>query len=205
MVLSGRFVTCHPLEPERDVADLYQLTHTSEADRQIWQYLPYGSFASQAQMLTWLMSMAGQIDPQLWTVWSHALERAVGMIGLLSIDAAMGRAEIGHVWYAPLVHRTKVNTEATYLLARYLFDDLGYRRVEWKCHSENQKSRQTALRMGFTYEGCFRQHMWIKGHNRDTDWFSMLDSEWPERKAKFERWLYTSENISLAALNTTRQ
>ncbi|WP_167407769.1 GNAT family N-acetyltransferase [Nostoc flagelliforme] len=112
-----------------------------------------------------------------------------------------GRAEIGHVWFSPTVHKTKVNTESQFLLLKHLFDHHLYRRVEWKCDTLNQASRTTATRMGFLYEGRFRQHMVIRGRNRDTDWFAMTDKEWGRCKINFEKWLYGDEKLSLMELN----
>jgi RimJ/RimL family protein N-acetyltransferase len=112
-----------------------------------------------------------------------------GVVSYLRIDAANGVVEIGHIWYAPSIQRTRVTTEVTYLLAKHVFDDLGYRRLEWKCNAANERSRAAAERFGFTYEGTFRQHMMVKGANRDTAWFALLDGEWPATRAAFEAWL----------------
>ena len=115
--------------------------------------------------------------------------RAVGIATLMEIRPAMRAIEVGHIVYSPALQRTALATEAQYLLARYAFETLGYRRYEWKCNALNAASRRAALRFGFTFEGILRQHMIAKGRNRDTAWYSMLDSEWPARKAAFERWL----------------
>jgi RimJ/RimL family protein N-acetyltransferase len=111
------------------------------------------------------------------------------MVSFLNVDAAMRRLELGHIWYAPAAQQTEANTEATYLMLRESFEELGHRRVEWKCDALNARSRSAALRLGFTFEGVFRQHMIVKGRNRDTAWFSMLDGEWPPARGAFERWL----------------
>ena len=113
----------------------------------------------------------------------------MGVCALMRIDAANRVIEVGHILFTPLLQRTPAATEAMYLAARYVFDDLGYRRYEWKCNNCNEPSKRAASRYGFTYEGLFRQHLIMKGRNRDTAWFSMLDSEWPARKAAFEAWL----------------
>ena len=118
--------------------------------------------------------------------------KAVGIATLLEIRPVMRVIEVGHILYSPALQRTPLATEAQYLLARYVFETLGYRRYEWKCDSRNAASRRAAERFGFTFEGIFRQHMIRKGVNRDTAWFSMLDSEWPSRKAAFEAWLAPS-------------
>lgn len=131
----------------------------------------------------------------------QALHKKVRMIGIMNISTRDGRAELGTIWYSPLVQGSKVNSEVTYLFLRYLFDELGYRRIEWKCDNQNESSKRAALRMGFIYEGLFRQHMIVKGKNRDTAWFAMLDSEWRQRKINFERFL-VGENVSLTRLNS---
>ena len=125
------------------------------------------------------------------------LKRAIGITTLMEIRPAMRVIEVGHVVYSPALQRTPLATETQYLLARYAFETLGYRRYEWKCDALNAASRRAALRYGFTFEGILRQHMIAKGRNRDTAWFSMLDSEWPERKRNFERWL-APENFTAA-------
>ena len=123
------------------------------------------------------------------------------MISILRITPAHGVAELGHIWYGLAAQRTPVNTESVFLLLRHLFDDLGYRRVEWKCDAGNARSRAAALRLGFQFEGLFRQHMIVKGRSRDTTWFAMLDTDWPARKANFERWLADEGRTSLSGLN----
>lgn len=197
----GRYVALAPLNAAEDIHELYAASHTPPEYQELWRYLPNGPFADQGAMLEWLQRMQASQDLLFMTVTSLAHGRKVGMIAIMSVAAEMGRAELGHIWYSPLVQRSMVNTETTYLLLCYLFDDLGYRRVEWKCNNENIPSKTTARRMGFVYEGLFRQHMIVKGRNRDTAWFAMLDSEWPQRKANFERYLSGEPGVSLAALN----
>jgi RimJ/RimL family protein N-acetyltransferase len=128
-------------------------------------------------------------DPLFFTILDNASASAVGYAAYLRIEPAHRVIEVGHILYTPRLQRTVGATEAMYLMARHVFEELGYRRYEWKCNALNAPSRSAALRLGFTFEGVFRQHMIIKGRNRDTAWFSMLDSEWPARKAAFERWL----------------
>ncbi len=197
----GQYVSLAPLDPERDIDDLYELSHEPAIYQGLWTYLANGPYATKAEMLTWLHAIAPGDDPLFFTVTSHAHNRSVGMISIMSIAAPMGRAELGHIWYSPLVQRTKVNTETVYLLLSYLFDDLRYRRVEWKCNNANEPSKRTAQRLGFVPEGMFRQHMIVKGKNRDTAWFSIIDSEWPVRKAHFLTYLMPDADVSLAALN----
>ena len=152
-------------------------------------------------MHSWLISMQNGDDALFFTVSDQKTQRRVGNLSLMSLVPEHGRGEIGHVWYAPIVQRTKVNTESVFLLLSYLFDELGYRRAEWKCNNRNEASKNAARRLGFEPEGLFRQHMAVKGENRDTAWFSMLDSEWPRRKANFQRWLYEADSPSLSELN----
>ncbi|MGP1383193.1 MAG: GNAT family N-acetyltransferase [Thainema sp.] len=200
--LEGQFVTLKPLVPERDVEALYVGSHGSPEKEAVWNYLFYGPFENSSAMQDWMMQMmVGKADPLTWTVFDAATDSPVGIVALLAIAAAHGRAEIGHVWFMPAVHKSKVNTESQFLLLCHLFDHHQYRRVEWKCDSLNHASRTTAARMGFLYEGRFRQHMMVRGRNRDTDWFAMTDKEWPRCKVNFERWLYSGETLSLTALN----
>src|SRR6185436_18002595 len=130
--------------------------------------------------------------PLFFTILHEATGTPAGYCSLMRIEPAHRVIEVGSILYTPTLQRTRGATEAMYLLARYIFEDLGYRRYEWKCNALNAPSRAAALRLGFTYEGIFRQHMIIKGNNRDTAWYSMLDGEWPARKARFEAWLAPS-------------
>jgi RimJ/RimL family protein N-acetyltransferase len=200
--LVGRHVALVPLDPERDGPDLHAASHGSGLKEAIWTYLPYGPFESPAAMTAWLRENALKDDPLFFTVRALAEgARPVGVTSLLSIVPASRRLEIGHIWYTPSVQRTKLTTEATYLLLCEVFA-LGYRRVEWKCNDLNARSRAAAERFGFRPEGIFRQHMIVRGHNRDTAWFAMLDGDWPTVKANFERWLYgEGPQPSLRALN----
>jgi len=200
--LQGEYVSVARLNPEADVDDLFAVTHGTEEFDRIWTYLGYGPFPAKAAMRAWLDSIRDSSDPVWYTVTSGALQKKVGLIAVMNIVPEMGRAELGHIWYSPLVHKTKVNTEVTYLFLSHLFDELHYRRAEWKCDNLNEPSKRTAQRMGFQYEGLFRQHMIVKGKNRDTAWFSILDHEWPAVKANFQQYLAT-DGVSLTALNRT--
>ena len=181
----GQFVTVRPLDAIRDSTALYAAGHRTSAHLYTWQYLPYGPFADEGAMQTWLADRQTHTDPLFHTVCEVHTGRPVGIITIMSIVPEFGRAELGHIWYDVDVQRSSLTTEATYLLLTYLFDQLHYRRVEWKCDAHNVRSRNAAQRLGFTYEGTFRQHMLVKEHNRDTAWFSMLDNEWPQRKTRF--------------------
>ena len=199
----GQFVTLTPLRAETDGASLFLATHQSPEFAPMWRYLPYGPFADENAMREFLQTCETSSDKLFFAVHSHELNRTIGALAIINIMPENGCAEIGHVWYSPLVQRTKVNTESVFLLLQHLFDDLGYRRAEWKCNNRNEASKKAARRLGFTYEGLFRQHMVVKGESRDTAWFSMLDTEWPQRKANLQKWLYVDDSVSLSQLNAS--
>jgi len=155
-------------------------------------------------MRDWLGTLEPMADPIFFTVTHLGDGAKVGMVSIMSIVPEMGRAELGHIWYVPEVQRTKVNTETVFLLLNYLFVELHYRRVEWKCDARNERSRNAALRLGFSFEGIFRQHMVVKGLNRDTAWFALLDHEWPRTKANLSHWLYEDDRLSLRSLNSRK-
>ncbi|MEH1938617.1 MAG: GNAT family protein [Nostoc sp.] len=202
--LNGQFVTLKPLIPERDVDTLYAASHGTPEKEAIWNYLFYGPFDTPSTMKDWMeKNIVSKSDPLTWTVFENLTNTQVGIVALLAIAPNHGRAEIGHVWFTPAVHKSKVNTESQFLLLQHLFDHHSYRRVEWKCNSLNHASRTTATRMGFIYEGRFRQHMFVRGKNRDTDWFAMTDKEWSRCQSNFEKWLYSHDNISLMELNNS--
>src|SRR5579859_1347295 len=156
---SGKFVNLMPLNAAADYAELFEASHRTTQHQALWQFLWQGPFADAEAMQGWLNAVENGPDPVFFTVTHLADQRKVGMISIMSIVPEMGRAELGHIWYAPEVQRTKVNTETVLLLLDYLFAELGYRRVEWKCDARNERSRKAALRLGFTFEGVFRQHM----------------------------------------------
>lgn len=197
---SGTSVTVKRVDPDEDVAELYDASHRNAEFRALWTYMFNGPFPDQEAMHRWLVSIKESRDPMFFTVHSNALQRRVGMFSLLNIVPEMGRLEFGNIWYSPLVQRTQVNTEVTYRFLCFVFDELAYRRVEWKCDNRNEPSKRAALRMGFKYEGLFRQHMVVKGQNRDTAWFSIIDEEWPTLRARFELCL-AGGGVSLTELN----
>lgn len=202
--LAGRFVTLRPVDPAADAAALHACSHGDPATEGLWTYMgDYGPFESVAAMRGWLEDCVASDDPLFFAVIEAASHEPVGMVSFLNIVAGMRRLELGHIWYAPKVQRSKVNTEAIYLMLRESFEALHCRRVEWKCNALNARSRAAALRLGFGFEGVFRQHMIVKGRNRDTAWFAMLDGEWPAIKANMETWLYGDGDPapSLRALN----
>ena len=174
----GKFIRLSPVNPQTDVAELYDCSHGSETKEQIWTYMSYGPFDSAHNMQMWLEEGAESEDPLFFTVHHLESKQRVGMVSFLNIISDMRRLELGHIWYSPNSQRSNVNTEAVYLMLCEAFDRLKYRRVEWKCDALNERSRSAALRLGFKFEGIFRQHIIVKGRNRDTAWYSMLDSEW---------------------------
>src|SRR6266851_1396189 len=197
-VREGRYVRLEPVDAARHAEDLFA---SSRGHDEIWTYLGYGPFADLARFRAWLTERAQESDPLFVTIVDSASGRATGMASFLRIAPADGVIEIGHIWFAPAIQRTRQATEAIFLLMREAFD-LGYRRLEWKCNALNAPSRRAALRFGFTFEGIFRQHMIIKGRNRDTAWFAMLDHEFPAIRAAFERWL-APENFDAAGRQRT--
>lgn len=199
-VFSGRRITLMPLDVTRDVEDLFAISHADEVTRQLWRHMPKGPFADAADQAAFLQEWTARPDVVAFTVVDAATRRRLGSISLMSIRAEHGVAELGNIWYAPAAQRTKANTEACFLLLRHCFETLRYRRMEWKCDSRNERSRSAALRLGFTFEGIFRQHMIIKGENRDTAWFAMLDHDWPRIRAAMQRWLYGDDSVPLGRM-----
>lgn len=188
-VLAGRTVRLEPLDPQRHGAQLHAASHAPAIDPALWLYLSVGPFASEAAFMAWLEKCAASKDPLFLAVVDLQRGRAVGMVSYMRMEPAHGVIEIGNIWFGPAIQRTRQASEAIFLLARHVFDDLGYRRLEWKCNALNQPSRRAALRFGFSYEGLFRQHMVIKDRSRDTTWFAMVRDEWPAIRAAFEAWL----------------
>ena len=199
VVLEGRFGRIEKLDPSRHRADLWAALAGHD---QIWTYMAYGPFADAAAFWLWLEARAGITDPFSYVVIDKA-GHACGIITLMEVRPQMRVIEVGNILLSPALQRTPLATEAQYLLARYVFETLGYRRYEWKCNAHNAASRRAAVRFGFTFEGLFRQHMIIKGRNRDTAWYAMLDTEWPSRKLAFERWL-APENFGADGRQKTR-
>ncbi len=183
--LEGRFGSVEKLDALRHGAELWNAV---KGDDSLWTYMAYGPFADAKIFGAWLIERAALTDPCYYAIIDQQ-DRAVGVATLMEIRPAARVIEIGHIVYGTPLQRTPLATEAQYLLARYVFETLHYRRYEWKCNALNAASQGAALRYGFTAEGIFRQHMIVKGRNRDTAWFSMLDTEWPRRRAVFEAWL----------------
>jgi RimJ/RimL family protein N-acetyltransferase len=188
VTLHGRYVELSPLDVAKHGAALWEGVLDPANDR-LWRYLPDGPFADRAAFEANVALRSSSDNPLYFAILDEDTKRALGWASLMRIEPQNRCVEVGYILYTPALQRTRGATEAMYLLARYVFEDLGYRRYEWKCDSLNAPSWRAALRLGFTYEGVFRQHMIIKGRNRDTAWFAILDSEWAARKARLEEWL----------------
>jgi RimJ/RimL family protein N-acetyltransferase len=207
VVLEGRLVTLHPFDRPSQAEALYEATHGPERE-DLWRYMGDGPFASRDAYETAFEKKEKSVDPLFFAIIDNATSLPVGQASYLRIEPGQRCIEVGNIIFSPALQRSRGATEAMYLMARHAFEDLGYRRYEWKCNALNQPSRRAALRLGFAFEGIFRQHMIVKGRNRDTAWFSMLDSEWPVRQANFKRWLASSnfdesgrQRLSLSHLN----
>jgi RimJ/RimL family protein N-acetyltransferase len=186
--IEGRFCRVEPLDCDRHAADLFA-ANSADAEGRNWTYLPSGPFAT---FELYRASLAAALRRE--RALPHAIierdgGRAGGVASYLAIDPENGTIEVGSINYSPQLQRRPAATEAMYLLMRRVFDELGYRRYEWKCDSLNARSRAAAERLGFRFEGLFRQAVVYKGRSRDTAWYSVIDSEWPMLRAAFERWL----------------
>jgi len=186
--MTGRFCTVEPLDPERHAAQLFA-AYAEDTEGRMWTYLPPGPYASPGEYRSFAETACRADDPLVHAVLDNTTGEAVGTASFMRIEPAVGVIEIGSITYSPRLQRRPAATEAMYLMMRRVFDELGYRRYEWKCDSLNQPSRDAAQRLGFRYEGLFRQASITRGGNRDTTWFSVIDSEWPALRAAFERWL----------------
>jgi RimJ/RimL family protein N-acetyltransferase len=210
--IAGRYVQLEPLSATRHAAELYRASHASEEALGIWQYLPVGPWPSLEAYAGALRQQSAEFDRVY-----YALRRAEGgpvggQASYLDIHPQNGVIEIGSIWFGLDLRRTRAATEALYLLIRYAMDDLGYRRMQWRCNAQNEASRNAARRLGFRFEGIFYRHMIYKGKNRDTAWYSILDEEWPELRGIFEQWLAPSNfdergsaNIALSRLMQQRK
>ena len=188
ITMTGHYCRLEPLLPKTHGAQLFQAFNT-DLNTANWTYLPYGPFDSLEQFNCWLLESCSGDDPLFYAVVDNNTGEAVGLASFLRIDPAVGVIEVGHIHFSPLMQRTPLATEAMYLMMQLVFEELGYRRYEWKCDACNASSKQAALRLGFSFEGIFRQAAIYKGRNRDTAWFSIIDSEWPALKQAFENWL----------------
>jgi RimJ/RimL family protein N-acetyltransferase len=186
--LPGQFVHIGPLDANAQADDLFACMGGSQ-HANLWTYMFDGWFEDRGAFVEALKKRQASDDPLFFAILDAASTRAVGIASYMRIEPSHRVIEVGGIVFSPELQRKPGATEAMYLMACHVFEDLGYRRYEWKCDALNAASRRAALRLGFTFEGIFRQHMIVKGRNRDTAWFAMLDSEWPARKAAFEAWL----------------
>jgi RimJ/RimL family protein N-acetyltransferase len=192
--LKGKYVTLEPQEAAHHGKELYDASHSDAEALKIWDYLTYGPWSDVASYATILRQQSASLDPIFYAIRQHETGKSQGQASFLDIHAQNGVIEIGHIWFGPDLQRTSGATEALYLMLCHAMDDLGYRRMQWRCNALNAKSRTAALRLGFRFEGIFHNHLIFKGKNRDTAWYSILDSEWPEVKATIEAWL-SDENF----------
>ena len=186
-ILEGRYTRLEPLDPSKHSDDLVAAFKTTDPNS--WTYLFHGPFAKEAGLRQWLADSAVAAGNVCYAIIDLATGRAAGIASYMRIDPANGVIEVGSIHYSDKLKQTRASTEAMYLMMRHVFDDLGYRRYEWKCNSFNEPSRLTALRLGFQFEGIFRNHMIVKGHSRDTAWFAITDDDWSASKAAYEKWL----------------
>lgn len=200
----GEYCTLASLDVEAHAEELFE-AFVDASDISDWTYLPYGPFASLALFVEWAKRLENLGDPVFFTILDHATGKASGMASYLRVAPSMGTLEVGHIHLSRQLQRTAPATEALYLMMKRAFDG-GYRRYEWKCDDLNEPSRGAAKRLGFRYEGTFRQALHYKGRNRDTAWFSVLDTEWPRLEAEFTRWLdpsnFDASGQQLTRLNT---
>jgi len=193
--LGGQYCRLERLNADRHAGELFAADQT-DVRGETWTYLPYGPFPDLKSYTRWARAAAADSDPFFYAIIDTDSQadqitagRAVGVLSLLRVQPEAGSIEVGHVHYSPVLQRRRGATEAQYLLMRYAFDDLGYRRYEWKCDALNATSRAAAERLGFRYEGTFRQAMVTKGRNRDTSWYSIIDTEWPVVGSRLRSWL----------------
>ena len=187
-VLEGRYVRLEPLDPQKHGDELFAASSVTDADQRftwLFEFPP----ATRTEFEPWLDKVSKSEDPLFFAVIDKASGKVAGRQTLMRIDPAHGVIEIGNIYWGPLISRKPAATEAQFLFMQYIFDELGYRRYEWKCNNDNAPSKRAAERFGFTFEGIFRQHMVAKGKNRDTAWYSIIDSEWPALKKAYQAWL----------------
>ena len=187
----GNWALIEKLNPKVHCDDLYEMAISSiDEDNSIFRYMAFGPFSDKDEMNLWLEKQSAMGDRNVYSVYSKRLKKYVGMYSIINIDEKNGRAELGSIWYGKEAQGTEINTETTYLMLKYLFEDLKYRRIEWKCDNENIASKKAAVKLGFVYEGLFRKHMIVKDKNRDTAWYSIIDDEWNEVKNNYINTLF---------------
>ena len=206
--IEGKLVNLKPLIASEFAEELF-ISNAIDKEGINWAYLPYGPFDSQVNYAKWIKSFEEGDDPIFFAVISKKLKKAIGIASFLRINPNKGLIEVGHINYSPLLQKTTEATEAMFLMMKWVFDN-GYRRYEWKCNALNLKSRRAAQRLGFSYEGVFRQMTISKGRNRDTAWFAIIDKEWVEIERCFDQFLSESNfdnngksKVSLTSLTKT--
>ena len=187
--LVGSEVTLEPLNADSHAAELFDASHKSEGGLKIWDYLTYGPWPDVNAYSLFLKSQSASNDPIFYAIRSNKSGKACGQASFLDNHALNGVTEIGHIWFGPSLQRTRGATEALFLMIRHAMDDLGNRRMQWRCNAQNTNSRSAARRLGFRFEGIFYNHQIFKGRNRDTAWYSILDDEWPEVRSHIQTWL----------------
>ena len=190
--LKGQYVTLEPLEADKHAEALFEASHGSEEALKIWDYLTYGPWPDVDAYAQTLRSQSASFDPVFYAIRSNETGQFGGQASFLDIQAQNGVTEIGHIWFGPEMQRTSAATEALFLMLCHAMDDLGYRRMQWRCNALNDKSRSAARRLGFRFEGIFYNSLIFKGMNRDTAWYSILDDEWSEVREKIGAWLDSS-------------
>jgi RimJ/RimL family protein N-acetyltransferase len=201
--IEGRYVRLEPLSAARHATELYRASHASAEALRIWDYLPVGPWSSELDYTAALRQQSSEFDRIYYALRPAQGGPACGQASYLDIHPQNGVIEIGAIWFGLQLRRTRAATEALYMMIRYAMDDLGYRRMQWRCNALNKGSRQAARRLGFRFEGIFFRHMIYKGKNRDTAWYSILDDEWPEIRAILERWLEPSNFDEQGAAKTS--
>ncbi len=209
--MEGRYCRIEPIDPDRHGSDLF-LAFRADKEGRNWTYLPYEPFETEAALRDWMAKTCLGDDPLFHAIIDSNSDKAVGVASYLRIQPTFGTIETGHIHYSPLLQRTPAGTEAMFLMMRRVFSELGYRRYEWKCNALNAPSRRAAERLGFSFEGVFRQALIVKGRNRDTAWYSILDKEWPALEQALSGWLDPSnfdehgqQKASLSAFRNKQQ
>jgi RimJ/RimL family protein N-acetyltransferase len=200
---AGKYVTLKKIQDE-DVEQLYPLAHGSDELELVWKYMLKGPFSTCEAMKSFYRSQIIAPDKLVFCVHNNETNKPIGVACFLAIDSDMASVEIGHLWYAKTSQHSEANTEVTHLLIKHCIEDLGFRRITWKCDNENTASKNAAMRLGFEFEGLFRNHMIVKGINRDTAWFGLIDKKWSIIAPNYEKWLSESnskDRCSLLKLN----
>ena len=208
-MMEGRHIRLEPIDPAVHADDLYDASHTSEEGLAIWTYLPEGPWPDRAAYTAHTRANAGSQDRIFYALRPLPDGPAAGQASFMDMHPGNGVIEIGYIWFAPALQRTRAATEALYLMLDHAMTDLRYRRMQWRCNAQNAKSRAAARRLGFRYEGIFYNHLIYKGLNRDTAWYSILDDEWPDVKQRLEAWLddgnFDADGVARSSLTEMMQ